>query len=128
MRELKVRLLPLAADGSGTGIQIDTQLFHFQIYLKLPEMGRFLLLWMEIQNSEGRMKYVQCMCTEENKFPFPVGKRYSMCVRTSINIPALPLQVHFMEVIRCIFFLYHNCYHALLMFEYKQKHMMKLSC
>ena len=35
-------------------------------------MGQFLLTCIETQYSEGRMKYGQCLRTEENKFSFPV--------------------------------------------------------
>ena len=54
-------------------------LFHFHNYLKLTKMGRFLLLWIEIQNSKDRLTYIQCW--ERNKFLFQ-----PMCVRTSIKI------------------------------------------
>ena len=39
----------------------------------LSKMGRFLSLRMEIQNSEGKMKSVQCW--DKNTFSFPIGKR-----------------------------------------------------
>ena len=51
--------------------------------------------WKENQRSEGRMKYVQCW--EKNKFSFPIGKRYSMFMRTSVNIHPLQLCAHFMQ-------------------------------
>ena len=66
-------------------------LFHFHNHLKLTKMGRFLLLWIEIQNSKDRLTYVQCW--ERNKFLFQ-PMRKTAHVRTYFYEYAPPFPVN----------------------------------
>ena len=50
---------------------------------------------MDIQNSEGRIKCLQCFCLQ--MFLFSIEKKQSMCVRTRVSLDPLSLYTHFIE-------------------------------